>query len=676
MVESFAFSEAVPQDIANLCLESPIGKKLPTAFYIHVTALPHLHPQLQEYEQHSRRLAGEVRHATLVKFHLDKPKVSYLSYPDFDIDPHPALHISLQVDLERQETAYRDYTQSDNPPILHRKETFVTPDYPHYQKFALLTRQEERIGLLKKRPGVAIGTLQSWLDCLEECGVEIIDHRVVAKDGRAFTPRIERHKAALVRRDVSRPVKLAMEAGLLSEETSFFDYGCGHGGDLQRLAEQGYDCAGWDPYYQPDQPLKSADIVNLGYIINVIESQAERREALIQAWNLTQQVLIVAAQVLIQDRHEGQIAYEDGIITQRNTFQKYYEQEELKLYIDQVLQVDAIPVALGIYFVFRDPAQAESFRAARFHSRVRTPRVRQPSKKFEDYQEQLQPVMEFVTERGRLPVKGEMPEETEVLAEFGTFYQAFKVILQATRAEEWDAIADKRRNDLLVYLALAHFSHRPKLSELEPPIQNDFKRLFGSFRSACILADQMLFSIGDLGFIAKCCQHSPIGKLGQNSFSVHVNYLDTLDPRLRLYEGCANRTIGRLDGATVVKFHLNKPTISYYFYPDFDQDPHPVLQASMQIDLQDLKVIYRDYRRVRNPPILHQKHLLVAPDYPNSELFAALSQQEADWGLLDHPEKIRSVQEWEQCLRDHCAIIEGYALMGSIPRSLRDLRGC
>jgi hypothetical protein len=34
----------------------------------------------------------------------------------------------------------------------------------------------------------------------------------------------------------------------------------------------------------------------------------------------------------------SQIAYGDGVITSRNTFQKYYDQEELKLYIDQVLE--------------------------------------------------------------------------------------------------------------------------------------------------------------------------------------------------------------------------------------------------------------------------------------------------------------------------------------------------
>ena len=65
------------------------------------------------------------------------------------------------------------------------------------------------------------------------------------------------------------------------------------------------------------------------------------------------------------------VAYGDGVITRRNTFQKNYEQEELKVYIDQVLGVDAIPVALGIYLIFRDEAQAQTFRASHWMIWVR-----------------------------------------------------------------------------------------------------------------------------------------------------------------------------------------------------------------------------------------------------------------------------------------------------------------
>ena len=113
-----------------------------------------------------------------------------------------------------------------------------------------------------------------------------------------------------------------------------------------------------------------------------------------------------------------------------------------------------------------------------------------------------------------------------------------------------------------------------------------------------------------------------------------------LDPLLRLYEGCASRTIGRPEEANVIKFHSRKPKITYLVYPDFDADPHPALYTSMQIDLRDLHVHYRDHDPNENPPVLHQKDLLVTPEYSHYEKFAKLSRQEEDWGLLDDWKRI------------------------------------
>ncbi len=105
----------------------------------------------------------------------------------------------------------------------------------------------------------------------------------------------------------------------------------------------------------------------------------------------------------------------------------------------------------------------------------------------------------------------------------------------------------------------------------------------------------MLMSVGNLETIAERCQSSPIGKKLPNSLWVDVSAIEALDPLLRLCEGCASRTIGRPEEATVVKFHLGKPKITYLFYPDFDTAPHPALHTSMEIDLRDLHVYYRDY---------------------------------------------------------------------------------
>lgn len=478
-------------------------------------------------------------------------------------------------------------------------------------------------------------------------------------------PLIERHKAAIVRSVHSKPVRLALEAELFQPDSTFFDYGCGRGIDIEYIAKQGFESNGWDPYFSPETPHISADIVNLGYVINVIEDTAERRQALLNAWNLTQKVLIVSAQVLIENQIYGFIAYGDGVITSRNTFQKYYEQEELKTYIDQALNVDAVPVALGIYFVFRDETQAESFRASRFRSRAMTPRIRLNVKRFEDYKDLLAPLMEFMTERGRLPRNDEVEtlNFTSLQKEFGNVRRAFQLVLQATDVQGWDEITDKRRQDLLVYLALSHFGRRPKFRDLESLVQNDIKSLFGSYQQACTAADLMLVSLGKTEVIDERCQNSCIGKKLTHSLLVHVTALDKIDPLLRLYEGCASRTIGRPQEATVIKFHIYKPKISYLFYPDFDTEPHPALHMSMQIDLRDLHVNYEDFNPEDNPPLLHQKDQVVPKDYIHYEKFAKLSQQEINWGLLDDFKSIRNRNGWLRCLEQHCADLRGHRVV-------------
>ena len=476
---------------------------------------------------------------------------------------------------------------------------------------------------------------------------------------------VERHRAAITRIELSRPVRLAIESGIITTETTIFDYGCGIGGDVKRLKSAGYTCEGWDPYYFPDAEVRSADIVNLSYIINVIEDPVERDRALSHAWELTRGVLIVAAQILVNDLR-GVLAYGDGILTKRNTFQKYYQQIELKEYIDRVLNVDAIPIGLGIFLVFRDESQAESFRAARLYTRMTTPRVRIESKRFEDYQVQLAPLMEFVSQRGRIPIKGELAAAAELNQEFGNLKRAFQIILTATDEAEWDAIAYQRSLDLQVYLALSHFGQRRSLRNLSASIKADIKAFFGSYDEACAVADRLLFKIGEPGIIKQTCQQSKIGKLLPAALYVHISALNEIDPKLRLYEGCASRNIGGTEDANIIKFHTEKPCISYLYYPDFEKIAHPALQWAMLIDLRDLSLKFRDYSHQENPPILHRKETFLSPNHPLYSKFAKFTKAEEKAGLFSETKTIGNRHGWEQRLADCGVQIKNHRVIRSI----------
>ncbi|HEY9704488.1 MAG TPA: DNA phosphorothioation-associated putative methyltransferase, partial [Allocoleopsis sp.] len=301
---------------------------------------------------------------------------------------------------------------------------------------------------------------------------------------------------------------------------------------------------------------------------------------------------------------------------------------------------------------FRDESQGESFRYSGFYSYANTPKIRIFSKKFSDCEVQLKPLMDFVTKRGRLPIKNELPEEEQLRGEFGSIKRAFQLILTATKEEDWDAIAYKRSLDIQVYLALSNFSQRPKFNRLSPAMQADIKAFFGCYTEACETADDMLFNIGETEVIEHICKQSKIGKLLPEALYVHISALKELNPHLRIYEGCASRTIGRMNNVTLIKFHIYKPQISYLYYPDFDVIEHPKLHSSMTVELQDLKVKFRDYSKQKNQPILHRKETFVTADYPLYEKFAQLTEAEITKGLLNNSSEIGYYKGWEKRLQE------------------------
>src|ERR1700738_667991 len=100
----------------------------------------------------------------------------------------------------------------------------------------------------------------------------------------------------------------------------------------------GYSGCGWDPVHRPDAALQPAPVVNLGYVVNVIEDPAERQQTLCRAWQLAERGLVVSARLNAESRLMTEAeAFADGYVTSRGTFQKLFEQHELKAWIDQAL---------------------------------------------------------------------------------------------------------------------------------------------------------------------------------------------------------------------------------------------------------------------------------------------------------------------------------------------------
>jgi DNA phosphorothioation-associated putative methyltransferase len=474
---------------------------------------------------------------------------------------------------------------------------------------------------------------------------------------------ILRHKTAIRRGDFSRPVKCLLRDGLLSKDVTFFDYGCGRGEDIELLTTEGIACGGWDPAYRPDASQQEADVVNLGYVLNVIEEPQERAATLRRAWELCRRLLAVAAQVLVAGRGKEPVEFGDGVLTGRGTFQKFFDQAELKSYLEAQLQTEAIPAGIGTFYLFKDETWQQQFLANRFRRREILPRRRIAELRLEETRQALQPLMEVVAVLGRVPDPTEFPAAPAIIERFGSLKRAFAAVQRITGAETWDAIARRRREDLLVYLALARFRKRPAFSRLPLTLQRDMKAFFGTYTRACAEADALLFQAGDAAAIDAACKRSAVGKLLPDDLYVHREALDSLEPLLRIYEGCGRAYLGEVEGANLVKIHRRTGKLSYLVYPDFEDDPHPALLRCVRLNLRTRQIECHDCAGSASPPVLHRKESFLHPGHPLRAKFARLTAQEEKHGLLDEPGGIGTREAWARRLAERGFVLKGHRLV-------------
>jgi len=474
---------------------------------------------------------------------------------------------------------------------------------------------------------------------------------------------ILRHRTAMKRSALSRPTQLAVSEGLISQATEFFDYGCGHGDDVDALQRMGIAAAGWDPAHRPGTLRRPASVVNLGYVVNVIEDMAERTEALLTAWALAQRLLIVSAR-LVNEIKDGQAAsYGDGHLTKTKTFQKYYEQNELRQWLEEVLREQPVAAAPGVFYVFRDLDWKESFLASRVRRKPTAEKISTTVARFSAHREILQPLIEFLEQRGRLPDRREAPGFTAIMDTFGSLKKAYQLITKVTGAGQWESSKHERTQDLMVYLALSRFGGRPRRKELPPELDADVRAFFGRYRNACDASDRLLFQAGNREALDEAFRTSPVGKKTQSALYVHRRALQNLPSLLRVLEGCARTLVGEVEGANVVKLHRETPQVSYLGYPDFDSDPHPALAGSLLVHLQTLRVSYRDYSTSENPPILHRKEEFITKDDPNHSAFAALTAREESLGLYNDPQSIGTALGWRETLARLNLTIVGHTVV-------------
>lgn len=685
-------------------MDSP-GKLVAGRVYFHTSAARSLEASAFALLSSASAIANiePDRDFNVVRIDPSKETVALLSYPGFFDEAFPRLARSWKVNLVERQVTLRDYEDSFNPPILHRKELLLIPDDPRREIYEHLTSQLESLGLFDDP--VHIGFCLQWSKLLAERGFRIVDHQIVpigneelalgAPPDISEPIEIARHLTALSRQSLSAPMQMLRRLGFLDGTRIVFDYGCGKGDDVRGLLENGIHASGWDPHFAPSNPISSAHIVNLGFVINVIEDPSERCDALQRAYSLADEVLVVST--MIATENPGNVSqFGDGVLTSRFTFQKYYTQRDLREFIATTLLEEPISVAPGIFFVFRDKQAEQRFQLARHRSRVRiqplahlerrlpVPRSRRIGERtpdrYETYRDLFDGLWARCLELGREPEPSEVENIDTVKTSIGSLRKAFKVLYARHDLALLERARRQRTDDVKVFLALQQFQKRKPYKRLEDNLQRDIRAFFGNYMSAQEHARQLLYQVAQSVVLDQACCTAAEQGLGWlepgHSLQLHSSLVPRLSAALRVYVGCACVLFGDLSGADLVKIHIRSGKVSFMKYDNFFGSPLPRMTERTKINLRTLDLQLFAYGAEHPCPLLYLKSRYINEELPRYAEQLAFDQQLQAINVIDLSSYGPAEDVFYHALATSRWKVEGYTLgrIDTIP-SLHDRCG-
>lgn len=669
-----------------------IGKTVAQHTYFHVNLIDSLESELRDLVRAASAIAQSQHTVTfnVIKIAHDRNGISLLDYPGFFDEAFPTLRRYWTVDLDKQTVRYRTYENSLNPPILHRKELLLPPDHPERKLYAELTASAEQIGLFDD-PN-RIGFKQAWEALLVQRGYKVVGHELVpigndetvsadSDQANDFTG-VARHLTALTRYGFSAPIQTLARFGFLDGSKTVFDYGCGRGDDLRGLRENNIEAHGWDPHFAPEENKRTAHLVNLGFVINVIENLDERIEALRGAFGLAEEMLVVSTMLANQHAVRG-TTYGDGVLTSRNTFQKYYSQGELRQFIAEVLHEEPFPVGPGIFYIFKDKDAEQRFMYGRLENRrniLRLSRLSRPEKaprivraqaKYEQHREVLDNLWESCLSLARDPDRSEVADIRAVTEYFGSLPAALRFVKSqkenATRILERSH--QSRVSDLQVYFAQLQFEKRKPYRHLEARLQKDVKVFFGDYRTAVEAGRELLFQIAQIQAIGEACHQAAEHGIGWlvdgESLQLHTSLVEQLPPLLRTYIGCGTVLYGDVSSADLIKIHIRSGKLTLMKYDDFTNKPLPRMVQRVKLNLRQQNLDIFDYGDPYEPPYLYLKSRFINEEYPFYAEQVAFEEELERLGLAGFSGYGPPVSEFDAKLEQRRYQVESFKLARS-----------
>ena len=523
--------------------------------------------------------------------------------------------------------------------------------------FKEITEEGERAGLYEKPR--SIGFKKNWERLIRRKGYALDKNGKLTplcsqQPGRIATPvlnqTIERHRTAIDRHKLSAPMQFLARHDYFNGDFSVLDYGCGRGDDLRELEMHGIDVSGWDPVHRADGHKTSADIVNLGYVINVIEDRTERDQVLKDAYAHTQKLLCVSVMLGSEAIAAQFTPYKDGVITQRNTFQKYFTQSELRSYLETTLGESVVAAGPGLFLVFKDKDEEQLFLSSRQKIRRDWQHLAQKEKRtkpaistktlIEKNRFAFEHFWQVCLELGRIPANDEFELSADLRRIAGSHKKAFEAWIDLYGDRDFQLAKQSRKEDLRVYFALGLFDKRKPYLHMPESLKRDLKAHFGTYNDALADATKLLFSVGDSERLESACKECyerlKCGVLTEgHSFTFHASLVNRLLPILRVYLGCGERIYGEYENIDLIKIHTQSGKISLMQYKNFADGLVPELTLRVKIKLHQRDIDFFDYSEGHEPQLLYLKSRYLPENHPGYSLQAKFDKKLKTLDLFD-----------------------------------------
>jgi len=155
---------------------------------------------------------------------------------------------------------------------------------------------------------------------------------------------------AIARKEITRPLRIALQKDLIKRGDRVLDYGAGKSIDADYLSRLGLETVKYDKHYYPESPIGKFDVILCIYVLNVIPPH-EQEEAIVEMMSALEPygIIIIAVRSPEEITREAMAhnwsAQRPGYITSRGTYQMGLDENDLirlvRHYPGTIFQKDA-----------------------------------------------------------------------------------------------------------------------------------------------------------------------------------------------------------------------------------------------------------------------------------------------------------------------------------------------